>query len=59
MKYQKDFEKEIQKVREDKENTERQKDAEKEKVLKLEGDMKKYNLELQNLKEEKVDLVFF
>ena len=41
-------------MRADKEIVARQKEMERERVLKLEGDLKLFNREVQNLKEDKV-----
>ena len=49
------YQKYVAKIRTDKEITEKEKDAEKKRVTKLESDLELYNREIQNLKEDKVD----
>ena len=49
------YQKFAEKMRIDKERLERQKETEKERVVRLEGELKMSNREVQNLKEDKVD----
>ena len=51
------FENEIEKIQADKEETEKLKEAEEERVRKLESDLKLYNEEIQSLKNEKVEFL--
>ena len=49
------YQKFAEKMKTDKERLERQKEMEKERVVRLEGELKVSNREVQNLKEDKVD----